>query len=88
MFLSFEILILTSVALAVYFLPWLCAASQNHPYRSAIFILNLFAGWTFFGWVGALVWAHVIPKGSSQKPVWEAPLLSLGAKLAKLEGEI
>ena len=25
--------------------------------RLAIFVLNLFLGWTLLGWVGALVWA-------------------------------
>ena len=40
-----------------YFLPFLIALIRNHIDSTAIFVLNLFLGWTFFGWVIALVWA-------------------------------
>jgi Superinfection immunity protein len=43
------------VILGVYFLPTIVAA--RHPNSSAIFVLNLLLGWTFIGWVIALVWA-------------------------------
>jgi hypothetical protein len=42
---------------AIYFLPFLIAFIRNHIDSLAIFVLNLFLGWTFFGWVVALVWA-------------------------------
>ena len=41
----------------IYFLPFLIALIRNHTDSTAIFVLNLFLGWTFFGWVVALVWA-------------------------------
>jgi hypothetical protein len=41
----------------IYFLPFLIALIRNHVDSTAIFVLNLFLGWTFFGWVVALVWA-------------------------------
>ena len=41
----------------IYFLPFLIALIRNHIDSTAIFVLNLFLGWTFFGWVIALVWA-------------------------------
>ena len=41
----------------IYFLPFLIALIRNHTDSMAIFVLNLFLGWTFFGWVVALVWA-------------------------------
>ena len=41
----------------VYFIPTLVAAARQHASISAIFILNLFLGWSFIGWVVALVWA-------------------------------
>ena len=41
----------------IYFLPFLIALIRNHIDSTAIFVLNLFLGWTFFGWVVALVWA-------------------------------
>ena len=45
------------IALFVYFLPTVVAGSRRHRDRTAIFVLNLLAGWTFFGWVAALVWS-------------------------------
>ncbi len=41
----------------IYFLPFLIALIRNHIDSTAIFVLNLFLGLTFFGWVVALVWA-------------------------------
>ena len=45
------------IALFVYFLPTVVAGNRRHRDRTAIFVLNLLAGWTFFGWVAALVWS-------------------------------
>lgn len=41
----------------LYFLPYLIANSKGHTQETAIFILNLFAGWTIVAWIIALVWA-------------------------------
>jgi hypothetical protein len=40
-----------------YFFPAIIAAFRKHHNLLAIFLLNLFLGWTFLGWIGALVWA-------------------------------
>lgn len=41
--------------LCIYFVPaYLGRHKQN---STAILVLNIFLGWTFIGWVGALVWA-------------------------------
>jgi T4 superinfection immunity protein len=45
------------VIFLVYFLPGIVSAARHHPNADAIFILNLFLGWTILGWVIALVWA-------------------------------
>jgi hypothetical protein len=45
------------LALVLYFAPSIVAAYRHHTQWGAIFALNLFLGWTFFGWVGALIWA-------------------------------
>jgi hypothetical protein len=45
------------VALGLYFLPTIIVISRNHHNASAIGILNLLLGWTFLGWVAALVWS-------------------------------
>lgn len=41
----------------LYFLPYLIANGKGHPQETAIFILNLFAGWTIIAWIIALVWS-------------------------------
>ena len=40
---------------SIYFLPTIIGVSKRNG--CAIFVLNLFLGWTFIGWVLALVWA-------------------------------
>jgi preprotein translocase subunit SecD len=45
------------IALLVYFLPAVVAGFRGHQNTAAIFILNLLLGWSFIGWVVALVWA-------------------------------
>src|SRR5882762_1360446 len=43
--------------LCLYFLPAIIAFSRGKSSAVAILILNLFLGWTFIGWIIALVWA-------------------------------
>lgn len=56
--------------IGIYFLPDWVAQSRGHPDRGSIFVLNLFLGWTFLGWVAALIWANsYIDKNKRQKTV-------------------
>jgi hypothetical protein len=41
----------------MYFLPSLIALARSKRDILAIFLLNLFLGWSVIGWVIALVWA-------------------------------
>ncbi len=41
----------------MYFLPSIIALARSKRDILSIFLLNLFLGWTFIGWVVALVWA-------------------------------
>ncbi|MBR5904545.1 MAG: superinfection immunity protein [Alphaproteobacteria bacterium] len=41
----------------IYFVPTIVAYSNNHRNVLAIFVLNLFLGYTLVGWVFALIWA-------------------------------
>ncbi|HKN23133.1 MAG TPA: superinfection immunity protein [Terracidiphilus sp.] len=41
----------------LYFLPTIVAMSRGHRSYGGILVLNLFLGWTFIGWLIALVWA-------------------------------
>ncbi len=45
------------IVLMIYLLPSFVAQYRKHRNENAIFVLNLFLGWTFIGWVGALIWA-------------------------------
>jgi hypothetical protein len=49
------------ILLALYFLPSLIAGSRHLHERTAITMLNLFLGWTFIGWIIALIWAIAAP---------------------------
>jgi len=42
---------------ALYFLPTIVAALRKKRNLPAIAVLNIFLGWTFIGWVAALVWS-------------------------------
>ena len=43
--------------IALYFLPTVVAVVRRHHNGNSIAVLNLVAGWTFIGWVVALVWS-------------------------------
>ena len=52
-----EFLIALAIGGLLYFIPAIVAESRKHRNSSAILILNLLLGWTFLGWVIALVWS-------------------------------
>jgi len=45
------------VTVAIYFVPTIIAATRKHQNSVQIFLLNIFLGWTFLGWVAALIWS-------------------------------
>ncbi len=45
------------IVAALYFIPTLVAVNRKHNSTGAIFLVNLLLGWSFLGWVLALVWA-------------------------------
>ncbi len=63
-------LVLIFVFLLFYFLPTIVASSRKRHNTGAIFVLNLFLGWSLIGWVVSLVWAV----SSDQPPVARAEL--------------
>ena len=52
-------LVIIVVGLGFYFMPTIIAFARNHKNKIGIFLLNLLAGWTFLGWVGALIWSVI-----------------------------
>jgi hypothetical protein len=67
-------LILLAIVL-LYFAP--AIVGRNKANASAIFWLNFLAGWTFVGWIVALVWALTVEKDQARDP------LSAAAELAR-----
>ena len=51
------LLFVVGVALALYFLPTVVAMARGHRQTVPILLLNVFLGWTFLGWVFALIWS-------------------------------
>jgi hypothetical protein len=51
---------------AIHFLPTIVALLRHSRHTGAIFLINLFLGWTVIGWVVALVWA------ATSQPRWYA----------------
>ncbi|MEW5666182.1 superinfection immunity protein [Pseudomonas putida] len=49
--------IMLIAAFVIYFLPTFVAAKRAHPNGTSIFLLDLFLGWTFIGWLAALIWS-------------------------------
>lgn len=47
------------VGVTVYFIPTIVAVKKRHRQKIPILVLNIFLGWTFLGWVIALVWALI-----------------------------
>lgn len=45
------------IPMLMYFLPSLIALARSKRDLLAIFLLNLFLGWSVIGWIVALVWA-------------------------------
>ena len=53
----FSSLVWLFLSLAIYFIPVVVAYVRKHNNIFAITILTLFLGWTFFGWLAALLWS-------------------------------
>lgn len=51
------LLLLFGVCIFAYLIPAVIAIIRNHKNKLAIFMTNIFFGWTFLGWVVALVWS-------------------------------
>lgn len=54
--------IVFAIIAILYFIPIITAILNDHKQCMAIAVLNIFLGWTFIGWVFALVWALIKSK--------------------------
>lgn len=78
------ILMIGAGLLLFYFLPTFVAVWVKHQNATAIFVLNFLAGWTFIGWVAALVIA-VWRSESHTSP--SDPSVSYDVELLAIEDE-
>ena len=51
------VILLFIFLISLYFLPTIVAFMKRRRNRLPVFLLNLLLGWSFVGWVIALVWA-------------------------------
>ncbi len=54
------------LGLSLYFIPTIVAFKKDHINKIGILVLNVFLGWSFIGWVIALIWS-VMKKNTSTK---------------------
>ncbi|WP_294243947.1 superinfection immunity protein [uncultured Chryseobacterium sp.] len=64
--LSWQHIVILVMCLPLYFIPTFIAFIRKKPNPGVIFALNLLLGWTFIGWIGALVWALLNEKDNQQ----------------------
>lgn len=75
------------VAPALYLLPTYEASLNKQPNLTSIFLVNLLLGWTFLGWVGAMVWAFnkpstvVVVDAPAPASASVAPVVSAATKI-------
>ena len=51
------VIFLAFIWLAIYFIPVIIAYIRRHNNFVAICLLTIFTGWTFLGWLAALLWS-------------------------------
>jgi hypothetical protein len=49
--------LIVGILFVAYFIPAIIAVRRSHANKLAIFVLNVFGGWTCVGWIVALVWS-------------------------------
>jgi hypothetical protein len=61
-------LVLVGGGFALYMLPAIVGFARKHHQLAPIVVVNLFLGWTFLGWVLALVWSVSSTPGRTPTP--------------------
>ena len=52
-----EAVIILFFLLTLYCVPMIIAIAKGHKNKVAISVLNILVGWTFIGWIAALIWS-------------------------------
>ena len=64
-----QVILLLAGGLIAYFIPNWVANARKHHNAKAIFVTNLFLGWTFIGWIAALIWSFTDVKAKTQENI-------------------
>lgn len=56
---GFAFFVLALVLIPAYFVPCFIAYKKNHKFKKQILLLNIFLGFSYVGWVAALIWASL-----------------------------
>lgn len=56
------------IGLLIYFIPSFVAFKRHHLQKTPILLLNIFLGWSFIGWLIALIWATLKEKNVNTNP--------------------
>ncbi|MCI5150757.1 MAG: superinfection immunity protein [Candidatus Electrothrix sp. MAN1_4] len=54
------------VIAVIYSLPSIIAYKRNHHNALAIFLSNLFLGWTIIGWIVSIIWSGTAVKDKKE----------------------
>ncbi|HEX5508883.1 MAG TPA: superinfection immunity protein [Pseudolabrys sp.] len=66
------LIVILAIVITIYFTPAIVAYRRKHAQFTAILWLDILTGWTFLGWVAALIWALSNPQVVSTKPVGDS----------------
>ena len=61
------------VLFCIYLTPTFISFGRRTRNQFLIFFVNLALGWTFFGWIGCVIWASLHPK-QFREPVYYPPM--------------
>ena len=62
---SILLLIIVTIILSIYYIPYLIADVRNIKNKTSVFWLNTFFGWSGFGWLALIFYSSLVSKSSS-----------------------
>ena len=62
---SILLLIIVTIILCIYYIPYLIADVRNIKNKTSVFWLNTFFGWSRFGWLALIFYSSLVSKSIS-----------------------
>ncbi len=62
---SILLLIVVTIILCIYYIPYLIADVRNIKNKTSVFLLNTFFGWSGFGWLALIFYSSLVSKSVS-----------------------